>query len=82
MSAFESLSLCSHEIWKGCIPLKIDMCLDDVTTNEIPAPVFIMAHRQSYLPVVLEAIVENFRQQAVEFSSDIWFDSSGTPLQR
>jgi hypothetical protein len=67
-------------LWKGFIMLEVEIAASDVSSKDIPDAAFVCASRYSYLPVVLAEIVDHYRESAVEFSSDVWFECAGLPL--
>lgn len=73
---------CSESVWGGSVCLEIALAESDISSNDNPEPVFVQAPRHSYLPVSLADVVVHFRQHAIEFSSDVWFEANGAPLRR
>ncbi|KAJ1415076.1 autophagy protein Apg5-domain-containing protein [Ochromonadaceae sp. CCMP2298] len=72
---------CSKELWDGHVAIQFELAETDITAAQVPAPVFLLCSRLSYLPVVASDIVKNFQQSAIEFSSHAWFEYAGTPLK-
>jgi hypothetical protein len=75
-------SACSKELWDGFVTMQFELAETDTGNAQVPAPVFLLPSRLSYLPVVAADIVRNFQQSAIEFSSNVWFEYAGTPLKR
>lgn len=78
----ETFFKCSQSIWDGSVCLEVALAESDISSNDNPESVFVRASRYSYLPVTLADVVVHFRQHAIEFSSDVWFESNGVPLRR
>lgn len=78
----DRFSKCHKNVWDGSVCLEIALAESDLSSSDNPESVFIMTSRFSYLPVALADIVVHFQQHAIEFSSDVWFESNGTPLRR
>lgn len=81
MSGLAQYNATTSALWKGFIMLEVEIAESDVSSKELPDKAFVCASRYSYLPVALSDIVEHFRDCAVEFSSDVWFECAGHPLQ-
>jgi len=77
-----SYSDCYNDVWKGAVLFEVELAESDVSSNDRPENVFLHSSRYSYLPVVLADIVVHFQQHAIEFSSDVWFESDGHTLRR
>lgn len=69
-------------MWDGAVLFEIELAESDVSSSDKPENVFLHSSRYSYLPVVLADIVVHFQQHAIEFSSDVWFESNGHALHR
>lgn len=73
---------CCKSVWSGSVCLEIAIAESDISSTDNPESVFVLAPRHSYLPVTLADVVVHFRQHAIEFSSEVWFESKGIPLRR
>jgi len=73
---------CSETVWCGSVCLEVTLSESDISSNDNPEPVFVHAPRFSFLPATLADVVVHFRQHAIEFSSDVWFEANGVPLRR
>jgi hypothetical protein len=82
MSATTKFEDCSQAVWKGSITLEVEIAECDLSSSEIPDPIFVLVNRFSYLPVALHDIVEYFRQHTIEFASDSWFECNSHALPR
>ena len=81
MSAAD-IAKCSTELWQGKVAIELTLSESDITANEKPESVFLLPSRYSYLPIVCTEAVKFFQYSALEFSSDIWYESNGVPLKR
>lgn len=72
----EAFMDCVSELWEGTVLVSVSIAQSDSTSNEVLDSVHVLVSRFSYLPVLLEEVVSNFQQNAIEFSSDVWFQSS------
>ena len=61
-------------VWEGHVPLRFVMDPCDLASSIEPPPVYVIASRMSYLPLVALEIVDHFRSYAVELVSDVWFE--------
>lgn len=72
------------ELWKGELPIMVEMAKDEVMSEGAcaPDPVFVMAPRQSYLPVACAAAVDYFRASfAPPHIDGVWFECNGSPCK-
>lgn len=73
---------CCRDLWEGLVPIAVSLAPSDSTSNELLDPVHVLVPRYNFLPVVLAEVVTNFQQNAIEFSSDVWFENcGGEPLR-
>jgi hypothetical protein len=82
MSSTDLIQTCSLNLWEGHVPIRFILSDTDITATEVPDAVYVMASRFSYLPIVAADVVHYFQQSAIEFSSEVWFECNGKPLQR
>eukprot|EP00510_Aplanochytrium_minuta_P006647 CAMPEP_0184037284 /NCGR_PEP_ID=MMETSP0955-20130417/37847_1 /TAXON_ID=627963 /ORGANISM="Aplanochytrium sp, Strain PBS07" /LENGTH=249 /DNA_ID=CAMNT_0026325309 /DNA_START=114 /DNA_END=860 /DNA_ORIENTATION=+ len=69
------------ENWKGSLPLLFVLAEVEATTQEA-SPYYCMASRLSYLPIVSEAAIAHFKENAVLFgSAQVWFEYEGIALK-
>ena len=75
---------CLHALWDGHVTLNAGIAETDVSSADknLLDRVFVCGSRISYLPVILADSIEYFRQNAIDFSSDVWFEHENIPLQR
>lgn len=82
MMLTEDYSGCSSELWEGFVPISVSLAPSDSTSNELLDPVHVLVPRYNFLLIMLADVVANFQQNAIEFSSDIWFEGRmGEPLR-
>lgn len=74
-------ALSKNELWAGCLPIKLVLAEEDLASVFNPDPVFLLAPRFSYLSCVASEAVDFFRESAIEFSSEAWFDCKGIALR-
>ena len=66
----------------GRIPLAFDMHDSEVPSLHRPPPFYVMAPRQSYLPLVARSARESFEESAPDVGeSGVWFEHDGKPLR-
>ena len=66
----------------GRIPISFDMHESEVTSLHRPPTFYIMAPRQSYLPLVARSARESFEEAAPDVgASGVWFEHDGKPLR-
>lgn len=81
MCDLNSSEILAEEIWKGRIQLELVVNEDDLTAPTKPAKCFISASRFSYLPAIAADAVHHLSYFAIEFNSEVWFESGGIPLK-
>lgn len=75
--AFEERKL----VWKGAIPLQLQLHNSEVTTVPPPLPSLILAPRNGYLPLLVPLVKPQFRS-ALPIGQDTgWFEYEGLPLK-
>lgn len=68
-------------VWKGGIPLQLQLHNSEVTTVPPPAPSLIIAPRNGYLPLLVPTLKPHF-QSALPIGQDTgWFEYEGLPLK-
>lgn len=66
----------------GKVPIMFDMHEREVTSLHRPPPFYIMAPRQSYLPLVARSAKESFSEAAPDVGEyGVWFEHDGKPLR-
>ncbi|XP_057532334.1 autophagy protein 5 [Amaranthus tricolor] len=68
-------------VWKGAIPLQIHLHDAEVTTLPPPPPVFILAPRIGYLPLLVTQIKPLFSAALPPGEDTVWFEYKGLPLK-
>eukprot|EP00294_Goniomonas_avonlea_P006974 CAMPEP_0114547870 /NCGR_PEP_ID=MMETSP0114-20121206/4685_1 /TAXON_ID=31324 /ORGANISM="Goniomonas sp, Strain m" /LENGTH=253 /DNA_ID=CAMNT_0001732435 /DNA_START=14 /DNA_END=772 /DNA_ORIENTATION=+ len=72
-----------REIWAGHVPIRLVLSSDEVSTLEPPLPFYVMAPRNSYLPLVLTQARGHFQSSVPVMASeaDLWLEYEGIPLK-
>ncbi|KAL0478930.1 autophagy-related protein ATG5 [Acrasis kona] len=71
-----------RQIWKGAIPLLINISSHEITSLQTPYPFYVMIPRQSYLPTLGESVRNHFVDYVSTFNkSDLWFECQGEVLK-
>ncbi|GAQ86304.1 autophagy protein 5 [Klebsormidium nitens] len=68
-------------VWEGNFPLRIQLEAKEVTTLTPPPPLFLMAPRLGYLPLLASKIEPHFRAALPPGTDAIWFEYRGLPLK-
>eukprot|EP01113_Clastostelium_recurvatum_P035984 TRINITY_DN5072_c0_g2_i1.p1 TRINITY_DN5072_c0_g2~~TRINITY_DN5072_c0_g2_i1.p1 ORF type:complete len:340 (-),score=101.29 TRINITY_DN5072_c0_g2_i1:94-1113(-) len=68
-------------VWEGAVPISLNLSKDEVTTMQGTQPVFILASRLSYLPLVTSTIRDHFASVAPAVVDEVWFDYKSVPLK-
>lgn len=71
--------------WEGGIPVEFVLDRSDVCAPSPPDPIFVMVPRVALLPLAARAVLERFREFAMdvgggEVDGEVWFESNGVPL--
>jgi hypothetical protein len=75
------LEAISGQVWNGRIQLELMVHDGDLTSATKPPKCFISAPRMAYLPAIAADAVYHLSTYAIEFNSEIWFESNGIPLK-
>mmetsp|Transcript_58215 Transcript_58215/g.126550 ORF Transcript_58215/g.126550 Transcript_58215/m.126550 type:complete len:151 (+) Transcript_58215:3-455(+) len=69
--------------WAGKVPIRLSLASEEVTTLEPPLPFYVMAPRNSYLPLVLAQARTHFQSSMPVTASenDLWLEFQGVPLK-
>jgi autophagy-related protein 5 len=72
-----------EEVWKGNIPIRINLSTHDIASHEIPPDYYALVSRFSYLPQLLEAVKAHFEPYtSTDFTLEsIWFSYKSVPLK-
>ena len=79
-----------REVWEGKLPLCITIAPDEVNSIDPIEKIYVMAPRQSYLPLCCERVAEVFRkahasgdasEEGSNSHTEVWFEHNGTPLK-
>lgn len=73
-----------ESVWGGNLPVMFTLAKNDVLTLNPPAPIFVLAPRCSYLPLVAQTAKERLARFApTGFTMDeVWFEAPGSiPLK-
>ncbi|KAJ3693936.1 hypothetical protein LUZ60_009416 [Juncus effusus] len=77
--------LCSSEatkyIWKGSIPLQIQLHESEITSLPSPPPLLTLGPRIGYLPLLIPPLKAHFSSTLPPGTDNIWFDYKGLPLK-
>lgn len=77
-----SIDQFQRDIWEGCIPIEISLHIADMGCIFPPDPVYMLANRMGYLPLIAKSIIESFKSRAIEFASEARFEAKGVSLKR
>lgn len=70
-----------RQIWDGKIPMSFSLAQDEVD-GERPDSIYLLAPRQSYLPLVTDKVSKHLAQFVdKEKAGEIWFEYEGQPLK-
>jgi len=71
------------EVWKGAIPVRITLSMHDITSLESPPPMFLLLPRVSYIPLILEEVIQHFEPHThtVFKTQEIWFSYNNKVLK-
>ncbi|KAK3409526.1 hypothetical protein EUGRSUZ_J01641 [Eucalyptus grandis] len=68
-------------VWKGAIPLQIQLHESEVTALPPPPPLLILAPRIGYLPLLIPRVKPHFGGALPPGADTVWFDYNGLPLK-
>jgi len=72
----------SELLWQGYIPIVFQLSDNDIaSSNKHPNPMFKLASRFSYLPVICSDVIENLQSFVLQYTSDIWYEYNSIPLK-
>jgi len=72
----------SELLWQGCIPILFKLSDNDVaSSNKHPNPVFKLASRFSYLPVICSDVIAHLQSFVLQYTSDVWYEYNSIPLK-
>lgn len=71
-----------QQLWDGFVPIQLNILSEEIATVTRPNVYYRLVSRFSYLPVVAAEAIDHFMDSALEYTSDIWFESNMTPLKR
>ena len=69
------------DVWEGQIPLCVSLAEDSSASSPPPEPVFVLAPRGTYLPLLVEQLVAHFGAALPPGCGDAWFSLRGVPLR-
>ena len=72
-----------EEVWKGSIPLRINLSTYDIASHDTPPDYYSLISRFSYLPQILEAVSSHFGPYiSTDYTLEtIWFSHNSIPLK-
>ncbi|CAN0068273.1 unnamed protein product [Ectocarpus sp. 12 AP-2014] len=72
-----------QEAWGGMIPTELSMDSSEVTSLQMPLPLYLLLPRMGFLPCVAEAISHHFGEVAPDAQRTLWLEEtrSGEPLR-
>mmetsp|Transcript_14840 Transcript_14840/g.25122 ORF Transcript_14840/g.25122 Transcript_14840/m.25122 type:complete len:321 (-) Transcript_14840:324-1286(-) len=68
-------------LWEGAIPLKLTLAETEISTLPPPEPLYVMAPRMSYLPLLAKMVYDHFQEVLPPGESKPWFEFEGLPLK-
>eukprot|EP00123_Amoebidium_parasiticum_P020763 comp5595_c0_seq1/m.1503 comp5595_c0_seq1/g.1503 ORF comp5595_c0_seq1/g.1503 comp5595_c0_seq1/m.1503 type:complete len:283 (-) comp5595_c0_seq1:131-979(-) len=73
----------SQMVWDGIVPIVFTLASNEVTSEEPPAPYYVLAQRCSYLTLVTDAVQRHFTNSISipDCDDEIWFEYEGIPLK-
>lgn len=69
-------NLIQEELWKGEIGVEFQLAETDVATGNRTLSWNVMLPRMAYLTAHTNPVLEYFQEKALEFSSEVWYESS------
>eukprot|EP00850_Spirogloea_muscicola_P006609 SM000031S11618 [mRNA] locus=s31:731739:734553:+ [translate_table: standard] len=70
-----------RDVWRGAIPLRVELAHNEVTTLTAPPPLFLMAPRIGYLPLLAQSLRQHFQVALPPGQDTVWLDYQGLPLK-
>eukprot|EP00850_Spirogloea_muscicola_P020784 SM000226S07425 [mRNA] locus=s226:148662:151472:- [translate_table: standard] len=70
-----------RDVWRGAIPLRVELAHNEVTTLTAPPPLFLMAPRIGYLPLLAQPLRQHFQVALPPGQDTVWLDYQGLPLK-
>ena len=68
-------------LWKGKIPILFKLNENEIGSNSNPDPMFILASRLSYLPIVACDVLSYLQYFALLYTSTVWYEYNNQPLK-
>jgi len=69
------------EVWKCCIPVQINLAMEELTESEPPRPYFLHIPRNTYFTLVTRSVGDHFKSYVISLVDEMWFESDGIPLK-
>ncbi|KAK9838653.1 hypothetical protein WJX74_000686 [Apatococcus lobatus] len=69
------------EVWQAAVPVRLELAPNEVTTPEAPPPVYVMAPRMSYLPIIAQQLLSSFEHVLPPGENTPWFEYRRLPLK-
>lgn len=75
-----------RQVWDGRVPVSFSLATDEICSVDQPEHVFLLVHRMSYFPLVLDRVQRYFNrflnQHAGNGPGEMWLeDETGMPVQ-
>lgn len=82
-SEFDTQERIINEAWSGSVPVRITLSIHDNTSLETPPHYLAFVPRVSYLPLILDKVIDHFAPFThTGFSTDsMWFSYNSSPLK-
>ena len=68
-------------LWEGKIPIFFQLNDDEIISTCKPEPIFILASRLSYLPIVSCDVLSYLQSFALLYTSTVWYEYNNQPLK-
>ncbi|XP_054153762.1 autophagy protein 5-like [Oppia nitens] len=66
-------------VWSSLLPIGFRLAANEVDSLAEPDPFFTMVPRQSYLPLILDRVIQQLKPKTT--AKDVWLDCDGQPLR-
>jgi len=69
------------EVWEGCVPIVVQLAVNDLTSMEKPSPYYLSVPRFSYITLFSAPVKQHFLEYIPTINDEMWYDSEGNPLK-
>eukprot|EP01133_Synstelium_polycarpum_P020333 gene20333-24394_t len=68
-------------VWEGKIPVVFTLSPNDLTSHLPPSSIALMVPRNSYFPLITNAVRDHFSFSTLVISDELWLEYKGAPLK-